>query len=199
MANKVALIIIWKLKSKIMKTILSFLILFLLADYSLLAQEWWNPPNDLKPTMNAGNWCNEEDDGHTSYFVDTEADNQVVVYAADGSVYSTSDEQEMRKAMEAAEDGVTYIPTGEAAAKWTTHTKGESDSKEGKWSRILRFLGLKKSGNGIIDGCDPTDIDIWMNGGNRQWGKGMIKLAGRAPIAMRDPRREAGIVARSIR
>jgi hypothetical protein len=60
---------------------------------------------------------------------------------SDGAAITT-DEGEMKKAMEAAEDGHTYVPEGEDRAKW----KGLPEKKEGegRWSWLSRALGLNK-------------------------------------------------------
>lgn len=153
-----------------------------------------------------GIWENENDGGHTIYFNDYGGDNAVAVLYADedgdgngegGGV--THDEGEMKKALEAAEDGHTYVPEGSDRAKWSGLPEQKEGEKKGSWLKRL-FSGKKgKKSEGILDGCDPGELDDWMNGRLPRWGHGITIERGQSPVRMNDPHRTAGRIASSIR
>ena len=104
---------------------------------NLSGQDYWDG--------GTGTWENENDGGYTVYFSEWGDETAVAVLYGDtdgdgmgegGAV--TTDAGEMKKAMEAAEDGHTYEPEGEDRKKWNgLPEQKEGESKGGWFKRIF--------------------------------------------------------------
>lgn len=164
-----------------------------------MGQDYWQDDK-------TGIWCNENDGGETIYWAEHGSTNAVVVMYADrdgdglgdgGGI--TTDEGEMKKAMEAAADGHTYVPEGEDRKKWSRLP--EQKEGEGKWSWLKRALGFGKKENksdGIMEGCDPKKMEDWLNGRMPGWGSAIMIENGKAPVRLKDPSGTARTIARSL-
>jgi hypothetical protein len=141
-------------------------------------------------------WWENDDGGTTIYFPDYGGTPAVAVMTPSGPGAVTKDEGEMKKAMEDACAGVSYEPDKDSKSKWEGPSV-DGKKKKGLWGRILGFFGIKTKGKGIIDGCNPRDMEDWLNGDRGKWGDVIFIPSFQSPRTVSNPQRHTQEIIRS--